>query len=294
MTDPTTPFTWATRLFTIWRMAGMGFPVNVEQIALDYTKRFSDAITKIKGHDVSGVEGMLVKRKQKDDWYILYDETVSVPGRINFTLGHELGHYLLHRNELDEFKCAQGDLLDYDSPDSRQREKEANRFASYLLMPIDDFRCQVQGEKITADLLGHCADRYEVSFTAAALKWVEFTDEAALLVVARDDFICWSYPSQRARALGVSFPRGTPIPQASLDHIGGQGLDARNDSWRVPRGIWHPNMEAEETVIVSDRFDMAIFLVRFPTAGLVEHEEEDVVDAFTGLSKKSAGLGWKK
>lgn len=270
----------------------MGFPVKVEPIALEYTQRFSDPITKIKGHDVSGIEGMLVKRKQKNDWCILFDETIPISGRINFTLGHELGHYLLHRNELNEFKCGQGDLLDYDSPESRQREKEANKFASYLLMPIDDFRTQIQGQRISVDLLGHCADRYGVSFTAATLKWLEFTDETAMLAVARDDFICWSYSSQSARRLGIHFPRGTPVPPVSRDHIGQQDLDARNDSRRVSQGVWHPTLEAEETVIVSDRFDMAIFLVRFPAGSLVEHEEEKVSDMLDGLSRKAEGSGW--
>ncbi|WP_097065482.1 hypothetical protein [Nitrosovibrio sp. Nv4] len=45
--------------------------------------------------------------------------------------------------------------------------------------------------QVTAALGGHCANRYGTSFTAAALKWLELTDQAAVLAVARDGFIYW-------------------------------------------------------------------------------------------------------
>ena len=172
MSDPTTPPVWGNQLAKLWLMCGQGFPIGVKEIALEVTKtRFPDPIGIVIGHGVAGIDGMLSKRKLKGDWCISYDETITVPGRINFTLGHEFGHYLLHRQSRAEgFRCGQTDMLDYESPESRKFEAEANKFASYLLMPADDFRAQVGGQPITLDLLGHCANRYGTSFTAAALK----------------------------------------------------------------------------------------------------------------------------
>ena len=78
---------------------------------------------------------MLSKRNSKGDWCISYDEAVPIPGRMYFTLGHEFGHYLLHRKvREDGFQCGQGEMLVYESAESRQFESEANKFASYLLM----------------------------------------------------------------------------------------------------------------------------------------------------------------
>ena len=54
---------------------------------------------------------------------------------------------------------------------------------------MDDLRRQVDGQAIDLDLLGFCADRYGVSFTAAILKRLEFTPEHAVLVVSSDGFI---------------------------------------------------------------------------------------------------------
>lgn len=295
MNDPTNPFGWGARLATIWQSAGMSFPIDVPQIAIEYSKRFSDPITKVKGHDVSGIEGMLIKSEAKSGWYILYDETVDIKGRINFTLGHELGHYLLHRQVRDEFRCGQRDVIDYDGPESRRQEIEANKFASYLLMPIDDYRAQIQGHQVTLDLLGHCAERYQASFTAAALKWLEFTEECAMLVVARDDFVCWSRPSTSARKQGVYLPPGAPVPESAIERLQRSNrADVRNRSCRVRPGVWHSNLEADEAAILSDRFDLTIFLIRFPFAAMIEHEEEEIPDALTGLATLASGLGWKK
>ena len=36
-----------------------------------------------------------------------------------------------------------------------QREEEADTFASFLLMPLDDYRAQVDGEEITGDFFHH-------------------------------------------------------------------------------------------------------------------------------------------
>ena len=296
MSDSLTPAAWGNELSKLWVMSGQDFPVGVKEIALEVTKaRYSDdPVGVIRAHGIPGIDGMLSKRK-RGDWCISYDETVTIPGRVNFTLGHEFGHYLLHRKVREEgFQCCQAEMLDYESAESRKFESEANKFASYLLMPAKDFRDQIEGQIVTLDLLGHCADRYGTSFTATALKWVELTDQAALLAVARDGFICWSYPSRRARLLRAYLPSGTPVPPSSLDRLNRADINRRNQGSRVHSGVWHPALEAEEFVITSDHFDMAIFLVQFPYAGMVEQAEEKDWDAFTFLENRAQGLNWTR
>jgi len=296
MSDPTTPSAWGIQLSKLWLECGQNFPIKVKEIVDEVTnKKFpNDPIGVIKGHGIAGIDGVLAKRKSKGDWGIYYDDTVTVPGRTNFTLGHELGHYLLHRTLSENFKCGQNDVLNYGGVESKKIESEANKFSSYLLMPANDFREQTKGQEVTLDLLGHCADRYETSFTATTLKWLELTDKAALLVVARDDFICWSYPSKLARRRGVYFPPGTPVPQSTLDRLNKTGIK-HNQNYRVKKGIWHSEMEANEAIIISDHFDLSIFLIQFPLAkGIVEQEEEDIQDSFTFLSDRAKGLNWVK
>ena len=281
-TEQATPSAWGIQLSKLWMECSQPFPVDVRQLALEVTKtRFSDPIAVIKPHGIAGIDGMLSKRKAKGDWCISYDEDVTVSGRINFTIGHEFGHYLAHRHTRDEFRCGQPDMLDYNSTASKKMEAEANTFASFLLMPANDFRQQIEGQVITIDLLGHCATRYGTSFTATALKWLEITDEAAMLVVARDQFVCWSYPSQLASRKGSYLLPGTPVPQSAIDRLSGAAAQSRNRGTHIQPGVWHATMDAYESAIVSDQFELAIFLIRFPSTRAVEHAEEPEEDSFS-------------
>lgn len=291
MSDPTSPIGWGIQLAKLWISSGQTFPVRVKDIALEVTKaRFPEPVGCVVPHGIAGIDGMLSKRQKKKDWCISYDETVTVPGRINFTIAHELGHFLLHRQQRDTFQCGQLQMIEYDNPESRRIEAQANTFASYLLMPRSDFEAQVGGHELSFELLGHCAERYETSLTATALKWLEFTTEAAMLVVAdHDEFVCWTYCSQAARRIGAYKPPGEMLPAGVLEQIRSKALDARKFRRVAPR-VWHPSEEAIESVIVSDQFEQLIFLVRFPFALSVDHEEEPESDAFSDLAEKIQGL----
>jgi len=294
MSDPTTPVAWGIQLAKLWLASGQAFPVNVKTLALEVTKqKFSDPVGIVVPHGIYDIDGMLSKRKNHKDWCISYDENVVVPGRINFTVAHELGHYLLHRTLRDAFQCGQKEMMDYDSIESKRLEAQANTFASCLLMPRNDFDVQIKGHDISFELLGHCAERYQTSLTATILKWLEFTEETAMLVVAdHNEFICWSYCSQSAKRLGVYKTPGKSVPQAALEYLRVSVSGARA-ARRVGAGIWHPTEEAIESAIVSDQFEQLIFLIRFPLASSPDHEEESESDAFTVLSEKAQGLNWK-
>jgi hypothetical protein len=230
----------------------------------------------------------MLSRRTKGDWCISYDGSVTLPARINFTVAHELGHYLLHRKDREDFRCGQSEMLEYDSPDSKKLESEANSFASYLLMPANDFRDQISGQQVTVALIGRCAKRYGTTFTATALKWIDLTDEAAMLVVARDEFICWSYPSKLAKRMNCYLPPGISVPISSLNWlIESRITNTQDASRRVGAGIWHNTLEAEESVIISDQFELMIFLIRFPMTGQIEHEEEQDQDTYDVVTRYS-------
>ncbi|WP_186104262.1 ImmA/IrrE family metallo-endopeptidase [Burkholderia gladioli] len=294
MSEPTTPAAWGIQLSKLWTQSGQPFPVDVQALALEVTRtKFPDPVGVIKPHGVAGIDGMLSKRKGKGDWCISYDAAVTIPGRINFTLGHELGHYFLHRSTRDTFACGQLETLGYNEGASKKQEAEANKFASFLLMPADDFRQQIAGHPITIDLLSYCASRYDTSFTATTLKWLEITDEAAMLVVARDEFVCWSYPSTQASRLGCYMSPGTPVPPLSAQRLVEAGATGDRMA-TVPAGVWHTSLEAEESLIVSDQFELAIFLIRFPSFGHIEHTDDSLSDTADFLTERAKGLNWTR
>lgn len=272
------------------------YPVNVKQLALDYSlQRFPDhAIKEVKGDNLPGFEGALYGKykDEKSRWLILYNNQIIKPERINFTLAHEFGHYLLHRDEQTLFECSQEDLSRF--IDDAQREAEANNFASQLLMPPHDFRKQVEGQELSFDLIEHCTNRYQVSLTAALLKWIEFTHKRAMLVVSRDGYVLWAKPSQPAFRSGVYIKTvdcpPVPMPTESLAIkkavISDSKVECEHNS-----GVWRKNESAREMTIFSDRFDIVISLLIFddqaPNRFIRDDEETELVDTYQKFSSFS-------
>jgi IrrE N-terminal-like domain len=177
---PTTAAGWAIHLSQIVKHVheahGLDrFPIKVAEIAREYSAQvYSNApITLIEGRALGKkFEGALVpKPDQSGEWGIIYNSSIASTGRINFTLGHELGHYLLHRQLSGEpMFCAKSDMWEWDSAYG-QMEAQANEFASFLLMPLDDFRSQLSGlSRPSLNDFEFLRLRYDVSLTAVILK----------------------------------------------------------------------------------------------------------------------------
>lgn len=107
-----------------------------------------------------------------------------------------------------------------------KREAEANEFAAYLLMPRNLFEVQMKSLTLDLHFMQRVADYFDVSLTAAILRWLEFTDKRAMLVVARDGFIDWARSSDNLFKSGV-FLR----PKQEVIELPPQSLAARKDKF---------------------------------------------------------------
>jgi Zn-dependent peptidase ImmA (M78 family) len=103
---------------------------------------------------------------EHDQHRILINQLDPVSRQL-FTLAHEIGHIILHKNL--------GNKIDFRSSLANTNdptEKEANRFAAELLMPEDDFKAQWrlynQNSAIIASFFG--VSRSAVEYRAATLK----------------------------------------------------------------------------------------------------------------------------
>jgi IrrE N-terminal-like domain len=215
-----------------------------------------------------------------------FNSGISSQGRVNFTLAHEFGHYLMHRlAHPNGIKCGDQDVVRWDS-EYGQIEHQANVFAAWLLMPLDDFRRQIDPRaKVDLDMIAHCADRYRVSLIAAVLRWLEFTDKRAVLVVSRDGFIMWARSSQPALKTGAFFRTSAApieIPPSSLAARQDRLIDGRVGI-EIPAGVWLREPVREMTVF-ADQYDFAISLLLLgddtSPAWQGEEVEPDVVDRF--------------
>lgn len=275
MTLPSKPPAWANKISIVLqefqKLTGNSlYPVRVQDIATDLSKQFfpSAPITKITGEEFSeGFEGVLKRvPNTKDDWGIIYNTAIRSPGRINFTLAHELGHYLLHRMALEGgiIQCSRKDMLSWDS-EHAQREVEANEFASYLLMPRNLFEEFIRGQNITLHLLQQVADHFNVSLTAATLKWLQFTPKRAMLVVGKDGFVYWAKASNPLFKSGVYLRTKNNVielPSQSLA-IKKDSLTDNESGVMHKAGVWPFNEDVREMTVNADTYDMTITLLLF-------------------------------
>ncbi|HKJ35917.1 MAG TPA: ImmA/IrrE family metallo-endopeptidase [Solirubrobacterales bacterium] len=90
------------------------------------------------GQSLSG----LLLAARREIW-VNAEEAARWPARRRFTIGHELGHWVLHRDEQASLFCRHGgvDPQEDSAEEERERpplariEQEANHFAAALLMP---------------------------------------------------------------------------------------------------------------------------------------------------------------
>ncbi|XZY89892.1 ImmA/IrrE family metallo-endopeptidase [Microbulbifer sp. CnH-101-G] len=265
-----TPQKWAFQLTHILNAyAGPDrFPVDVKSLARDYShqKYPDDPVSMIKGAPLPTFDGGLYKAPPgKKGWGIIYNDSMQSKGRINYTLAHEFGHYLLHRNDYPNgIECGEQDLVRWDS-DYGQIEHQANVFAANLLMPLDDYRNQIAAKtKVDLDMIGGCADRYGVSLTAAILRWIEYTERRAVIVVSRDGFILWARSSKAAFRTGIYIKTaGRPPVAVPQNSLAGGLLTSENQRVGIilPAGVWFKE-SCEEMVVFSEQYDFTISVLQ--------------------------------
>lgn len=265
------------------------FPVQVPTLARDFSaQRFAgDAITLVKGAPLRGFEGALYPAPLgKQGWGIIYNNAIASPGRINFTLAHEFGHYLLHRQAYPQgIECRQQDMVRWDES-YKAIEQQANCFAAGLLMPFHDFRTQIPAKvKPSLEDLSACAERYGVSLIAATLRWLEYAERRSVLVVSRDGYILWARSTESALKTGayyktvgrsaISVPASSLAAQTSFAET---MMTAEHDT------AWFGEPSTEVS-LASDNYDFVLSLIHLGDAvWRLKDDCDEVSDVFDHIN----------
>lgn len=182
-------------------------------------------------------------------------------GRRRFSIAHELGHLCLHEGQLQA--CSESDFSDWHSDSSK--ESEANAFAAELLLPT-----ALLGRRCEADVsfapVRKIARDFDVSTTAAAVRFVELSPEPCALVLSTAGKIQWI--SRSGTFWPYTIKRGMRLDQRSLayDVFSGERTiradpeDVDAEAWlddhRLPSGA-----ELVEHVVASDYYNGALSLL---------------------------------
>lgn len=98
-------------------------PVKITDIANDFG-------IKVYKSTMSGISGAIIK---EDKEYVIYINSEDGRNRQRFTIAHEIAHYVLHKDKIGNNLT---DNAMYRSRLSNVLEKQANRLASEILMPV--------------------------------------------------------------------------------------------------------------------------------------------------------------
>jgi hypothetical protein len=222
-------------------------PVPVETLAYGL-----DVI--IDSKPIDGAEGRLTCLSEKG--IAVVDSGIQNKGKRRFVIAHELGHFLLHREPARFDFCDEEALIDWHG--NRPHEKEANVFAAELLMPKDLFRDEAGWREMSADTIETLKNVFEVSFTSAAIRYVELDVAPSAVVFSQDGEIRWSRSSD-------SFPYGWIPHGRKVREITGAGEYFRNgevseDPEITPCEVW---FEDEHTTVEGECLEQCITMPNY-------------------------------
>lgn len=118
----------------------------------------------------------------------------SARGR--FTLAHELGHYFIDNHRIG---LQNGILEPHPSKNNELKhfkiEREADFFASCLLMPEMRFKKDCFKRKFKFSIIEELSQKYMVSLTACAIRFADIGNHPIMIVYCENNLIKWKWNS---------------------------------------------------------------------------------------------------
>ena len=156
----------------------------------------------------------------------------SARGR--FTLAHELGHYYIDSHRIG---LKRGSLKPHPSRTNQKQfnqiEREADFFASCLLMPQERFSKDFNRKKFSIELIDFLKNEYGVSRTACAFRFADIGNHDIMIVYGENRKIVWKYCSE-------NFPYKYLIyeDRVALNTVMGEYFENINDNIFKKEEIW--------------------------------------------------------
>ena len=190
-------------------------PVPIDEWA------FALDITAIKALETEGFQGGLVMFPDRSSGTILVNQAAGY-GRRRFTIGHELGHFLLpwHTPRSGHgFLCSSKDMAVFKALPGGDRyiemEAQANRFSAGVLMPAAPMRADLRVRRdFEVSHIVELADRYEVSKESMARRCVDLHDDAIAVVFSRAGNVARTCRGKDFPSLNIA--ANDPLPAGSV------------------------------------------------------------------------------
>ncbi len=229
-----------------------------------------------------GVSGYLMR--VGDVFGIQYARHIANDGYIRFTVAHELGHYFLPGHVAHLFKNGESlhrSRSGFVSDDPHERQ--ADQFASALLMPNKLFGKAVDNAGIGFPGIQGLATLCKTSLTATAIRYTQFTAEAVAVIVSSGRQIDYCFMSDRIRDLpgitwikkGDMLPTGTTTAEFNANPSSVE--EAKQEEGTSSLDDWFdgaPAVEVNEDVIGLGSYGKTL-TVLFTEEAIEDEDEHD-------------------
>lgn len=144
--------------------------------------------------EVDGFDGALIRAEGVSFGAIAVRRGILEEGRKNFTIAHEIGHYVLPGHEKCDDVCLDTDIGNW-SDAGRQLEREADEFAAELLIPTSYARPRFSETTPSLQTISALAADCRASLSATAWRYCDLAPYACAIVWSKDSRIAWSRAS---------------------------------------------------------------------------------------------------
>ncbi|MBJ7403409.1 MAG: ImmA/IrrE family metallo-endopeptidase [Bradyrhizobium sp.] len=213
LADTGSPMGLVTKILSVER--DLPIPVPIEELARQLD------IERIAPLETEGFEGGLVTDDARSTGFILVNRAAP-SGRRRFTIGHELGHFLIVSHqpvEAGKFLCSRADMAKWSTEQGdryARMEAEANEFAGLLLIPKPALQKFIPRGDPTLAHIPLVAKHFDVSKEAAARAYARYHPEQLAIVVVKDGIVRRAHKGSTFP--WISVPYGKPVPRASSFH----------------------------------------------------------------------------
>lgn len=255
--------------------AELKIPIPVEELALQLD------IAAINELETEGFEGGLLTDEHRQAGIILVNGEAK-GGRRRFTIGHELGHFLIISHapvKPGQFLCSRQDMSRWSAKENdryARMEMEANQFAALLLMPPPMLRAYLKGRDPNLGDVEKISIDFGVSKDAAARAYGPHHHENIAVVVVKDGRVARYYPGGTFPFITV--PVGKQVPANTVFHrsslkprVASEVVQTLPDHWiAVERGKRAPTLY-EQVYLQQNGFALIMLWLEQPD----EDEEND-------------------
>jgi IrrE N-terminal-like domain len=184
--------------------------------------------------DVQGFDGALIRAKGTPFGAIIVRDSIRESSRKNFTVAHEIGHFVLPGHEDADLVCTSSDVGNW-SNSAKEFELEANEFASELLMPKPLVRQIMGSSEPSFSLIDRIANSCQASLSAAGWRFCHLTSHRCAVIWSVARAISWSRRSEEFR-FGIS--RSGPIRNGTFAFDCFAGQDTPDRPEPVAADLW--------------------------------------------------------